>query len=112
MHFAAINGRTEAINILVKLNARIDLQDCEGETAIHAMARSCGEPEVLELITKYAKGSYLSDAINLKNNSRDTALILEFKNGRIPVLEMLINHRVNEYTAATKTVTHFCTKLL
>ncbi len=83
---AAQNGHINVIQLLIKYNVDPEIEDKDGDRAIHHAAFG-NEPAVIELLTK---GGVRCD-LNARNKRRQTALHIGVNKLHLKVVQMLVN---------------------
>lgn len=102
---AAHCGKEDIVNLLIRSNARLNVQDVSGSTPLH-LAASRGHCAVLKLL--------LSEKVDIevKNSHGKTALLVAASNGQLDATQLLIeNHaRVNARADNQMTALHAAAK--
>ena len=82
---AASHGYAMCVNSLLKSGANPDLQDCNGNTALH---KSClyGYRACVKILLKYQAN------VNLRNSDRVTPLQLAFLHRNVDIARLLVNY--------------------
>ena len=91
--FAASRGHLDIVKVLGKKGALLDLQDGDGDTALHNAAAERGGPEIVAKFLKLGSDTGIENKNGETPEQRDVVnLSLKefFKAGRIPVLELRI----------------------
>ena len=86
LHYAAFNGQTKTIPILVAHGAVVDAADKDGATPLHAAA-TAGYPDAIE--TLLASGARIDAA----DHDGDTPLYDAAAAGSVPAADTLLKHR-------------------
>jgi ankyrin repeat protein len=82
LHYAAMNGQAEAVELLHKLGAEVNATNNNGETPLHLVAM-WGKPEAAELLHK------LGAEVNARNNYGETPLHLVAAWGKTEAAKLL-----------------------
>lgn len=103
LHYAAINGHTTAIRLLVEdLNANINMQDINGYTPLHYMV-SYGDIEIVKLFAE------LNANLNVIDNIGATPLYHAILNNDIEMVEILksLGAKINVQNNYNNTPLHY-----
>lgn len=80
---ASQNGHLDVIQVLLKYNADVEIEDKDGDRAIHHAAFG-DEPEVMELLSKSGAD------LNARNKRRQTALHIAINKGQLSLVRKLL----------------------
>ncbi|EAR89400.1 ankyrin domain protein (macronuclear) [Tetrahymena thermophila SB210] len=83
------DGIPEAVEVLLKFNANPNVQDKDGNTALH-YAASMGQEECCEILLNSNKIN-----INSQNSFGETPLIQSIIEGQFNIINMLLNHKID-----------------
>lgn len=81
---ASQNGHVDVINVLLKYNANVEIEDKDGDRAVHHAAFG-DEPLVIEVLEKIAHAD-----LNVRNKRRQTPLHIAVNKGHIYVVQKLL----------------------
>ncbi|CAF0984861.1 unnamed protein product [Adineta steineri] len=82
---AAQNGHKQIIHLLIKDNANLEIEDKDGDRAVHHAAFG-NEPEILELLAKAGAD------LNVRNKRRQTPLHIGVCKGHFDVCKILLSN--------------------
>lgn len=90
IHYAILNNRKEAVNLLIKLGSRVDMLTRDGNSLLHFAALSGSKEILTDLIN-------LKIDINHRNSTGTTALHYASAKDNLTVVELLVKNRANPY---------------
>jgi ankyrin repeat protein len=88
LHYAAFNGQTKMIQLLIAHGGAVNATDKDGATPMH-VAASAGYPDAIEALLQ---GGARIDA---QDHSGKTALLNAASEGSVPAAEVLLAHRAS-----------------
>lgn len=84
MQAASQNGHLEVITVLLRFHADVEIEDKDGDRAVHHAAFG-DEPAVVQLL------AHAGADLNARNKRRQTALHIGVNKGHIGVVKMLLD---------------------
>ena len=86
---ASQNGNIEVIQLLLKNNADLEIEDKDGDRAVHHAAFG-NEPRVIELLHAHSKNPNTPLDLNSRNKRYQTALHIAVNKSHLEVVKVLL----------------------
>ncbi|CAG2228617.1 unnamed protein product [Mytilus edulis] len=87
LHIACLKGHVQSIQTLIDVKAKADIENKDGQIALHVAATSSNTtPEIAKILVEYTIKSHAWECLNSIDKNRDNALHLAAENAQPDVL--------------------------